>query len=171
MATGDTEKRVVRVTIFQQPYTLRAAGDAAETEALADGLDELMHQIAERTASTDAARVAVMAALHLADKLRSAEKRAQAGAGESDQRVQAVRDQFRDSSLEVEQRSAELKRRNAELEERAKTAERRVAELEQKTNQADAAQSSAMLDFSASLRERLSALDERLAGLLEEEAR
>ncbi len=68
-------KQTVRVTIFNQSYTLRAAASAAETEALAARVDELMSTIAARTGSGDPARVAVLACLHLADRLRSLEQR------------------------------------------------------------------------------------------------
>lgn len=68
------EKKVVRVTIFQQPYTLRSAGEPGETEALANTVDDLMNQIAARTAGNDPTRVAVLSSLHLADKVRSLER-------------------------------------------------------------------------------------------------
>jgi cell division protein ZapA (FtsZ GTPase activity inhibitor) len=68
------EKKVVRVIIFQQPYTLRVAGEPGETEKLAEAVDTLMNQIAARGAGSDASRVAVLASLHLADKVRTLEK-------------------------------------------------------------------------------------------------
>ena len=69
-----TDKKLVRVTILQQSYTLRSSGDAGETEALAQYVDELMNQIAARSGGADTGRVAVLAALHLADRLRNIEK-------------------------------------------------------------------------------------------------
>ncbi|MCS7042393.1 MAG: cell division protein ZapA [Bryobacteraceae bacterium] len=74
MDNPGTEKKVVRVTIFQQPYALRTSGDPAETEALAQAVDTLMNQIAMRTSGADAARVAVLACLHLADQVRQLER-------------------------------------------------------------------------------------------------
>lgn len=65
------DKTLVRVTIFQQPYTLRSSGATGETEELAHMVDELMHQIAARLSSTDPARVAVLTSLHLADRARA----------------------------------------------------------------------------------------------------
>lgn len=67
-------KQPVRVHIFNQAYTLLADGDPNEVRQVADEIDSLMNSIASRTASSDASRVAVMACLHLADKLREAEK-------------------------------------------------------------------------------------------------
>ena len=75
MDSGSPEKNLVRVTIFQHPYTLRSSGEPGETEALARTVDELMNQIAARTAGNDPARVAVLSSLHLADRVRMLERR------------------------------------------------------------------------------------------------
>jgi cell division protein ZapA len=74
MDTPDAEKQVVRVTIFNQTYALSTSGDAQETMALAHEIDELMSSIARRAGNLDSARTAVLACLHLADRLRTAEK-------------------------------------------------------------------------------------------------
>lgn len=66
-------KQPVRVHIFSQTYTLLADGDPAEVEAVAQQIDELMTSIANRAGTGDSTRVAVLACLHLADKLRSTE--------------------------------------------------------------------------------------------------
>ena len=66
-------KQPVRVHIFNQTYTLLAEGDPAEVEAVAQELDELMTNIANRAGTGDSTRVAVLACLHLADKLHSTE--------------------------------------------------------------------------------------------------
>lgn len=74
MQNSGAEKKVVRVTIFQQPYALRTQGDPAETEALAQAVDTLMNSIAARTSAADPSRVAVLACLHLADQLRQLQR-------------------------------------------------------------------------------------------------
>ena len=66
-------KQPVRVHIFNQTYTLLADGDPGEVEAAAHEIDELMANIASRAGTGDSTRVAVLACLHLADKLHSAE--------------------------------------------------------------------------------------------------
>jgi len=66
-------KQPVRVHIFNQSYTLLADGDPAEVEMVAHEIDELMANIANRSGTGDSTRVAVLACLHLADKLRSTE--------------------------------------------------------------------------------------------------
>lgn len=67
-------KQPVRVQIFNQSYSLLVDGDPREVEQVAQQVDDLVSSIASRTSSTDSTRVAVLACLHLADKLRAAEK-------------------------------------------------------------------------------------------------
>jgi cell division protein ZapA len=66
-------RKTVRVTIFNQSYTLAATDDGGEVEALAHSVDDLMMEIAQRAGNVDSNRVAVLACLHLADRLRTAE--------------------------------------------------------------------------------------------------
>lgn len=66
-------KQPVRVHIFNQSYTLLADGDPGEVETVAHEIDELMSNIANRSGTGDSTRVAVLACLHLADKLRTTE--------------------------------------------------------------------------------------------------
>jgi cell division protein ZapA len=68
-----TERKTVRVTIFNQTYSLVAAEDSGDVEALAHSVDELMTSIAQRAGNVDSNRIAVLACLHLADRLRSIE--------------------------------------------------------------------------------------------------
>ncbi|MCE5310369.1 MAG: cell division protein ZapA [Acidobacteriales bacterium] len=74
MDPGAPDKQTVRVTIFNQTYTLRASVNADETAALASRVDEIMATIAARAGSSDPTRVAVLACLHLADRLQSLER-------------------------------------------------------------------------------------------------
>ena len=146
MASGDTDRRAVRVTIFQQPYTLRAAGDASETEHLAAGVDELMTRIAERAASADPMRVAVLAALHLADKVRTMELH-----------LDQLEDRARTTKLQI-----------AEAEQRAQAAEQKAAALKALLEQAGAPGRDSQ---AVELHNRLEALEERLSALLEDNSR
>jgi cell division protein ZapA len=68
------ERKTVRVTIYNQPYTLAVSGESDEVESLAHSVDELMMDIAQRAGNVDGARVAVLACLHLADRLRGIER-------------------------------------------------------------------------------------------------
>jgi len=67
-----SQRQSVRVTIFNQTYTLAAAA-GEDVEHLARSVDDLMHNIAQRAGVSDPARVAVLASLHLADRLRGLE--------------------------------------------------------------------------------------------------
>ena len=74
MAASTPEKRPVRVTILSQSYTLLTAGDPREVEELAQGLDDLMLSIAAKSPNADSTRIAVLACLHLADRLHNLER-------------------------------------------------------------------------------------------------
>ena len=63
----------VRVTIFNQTYTLLASEGAAGVQELAQMVDDLMRTIA-RSGNFDNTRTAVMACLHLADQLRTLQR-------------------------------------------------------------------------------------------------
>ena len=71
--TDKSDKQPVRVTIMGQPYTLLARGDPREVEQLAVSVDELMLSIAAKAPNADNTRVAVLACLHLADRLNTLE--------------------------------------------------------------------------------------------------
>ena len=73
MDTGPGPK-TVRVTIFHQQYSVSATDDAGEIEQLALEIDELMNSIAKRAGNVDSTRVAVLACLHMADRLRTIER-------------------------------------------------------------------------------------------------
>jgi len=96
--SGSAEKNLVRVTIFQHPYTLRSSGEPGETEALAQAVDDLMNQIASRSAGNDPVRVAVLSSLHLADRVRLLERRI----AEFEQRAERL-DEIAASLLDPEQ--------------------------------------------------------------------
>ncbi len=71
---SEPDRKTVRVTIFNQTYSLGATGEQGEVEALAHTVDELMASVAQRAGNMDAQRIAVLACLHMADKLRTMER-------------------------------------------------------------------------------------------------
>ena len=75
MDTADAPKQTVRVTIFNQTYSLSTSGNPQDTEAIAHEVDELMYAIARRAGNLDSGRTAVLACLHLADRLRATEQK------------------------------------------------------------------------------------------------
>lgn len=70
MESSTPERQPVRVTILSRPYTLLASGDPREIEEVAASVNELMLSIAAKAPNADSTRIAVLACLHLADKLR-----------------------------------------------------------------------------------------------------
>jgi len=60
---------VVPVEILGQRYPIRGTVDAAYIRQLASFVDERMRAAADQTAETDSARVAVVAALNIADEV------------------------------------------------------------------------------------------------------
>jgi cell division protein ZapA len=74
MESSTSDRQPVRVTILSRPYTLLATGDPREVEQVAASVNDLMLSIAARAPSADSTRIAVLACLHLADKLRALER-------------------------------------------------------------------------------------------------
>ena len=57
------------VEIFGQKLSVRADGDVARLEELARFVDSRMREIAERSASVDTVKIAVLTAMNIADEL------------------------------------------------------------------------------------------------------
>jgi cell division protein ZapA len=76
MERSTPEKQPVRVTvtILSRPYTLLASGDPKEVEEVAASVNELMLSIASKSPNADSTRIAVLACMHLADRLRAIER-------------------------------------------------------------------------------------------------
>jgi cell division protein ZapA len=74
MESSTPDRQPVRVTILSRPYTLLATGDPREVEEVAASVNDLMLSIAAKAPSADSTRIAVLACLHLADKLRALER-------------------------------------------------------------------------------------------------
>jgi cell division protein ZapA len=88
--TDKAKPQPVRVNIFNQTYTVLTAGDAKETIETAHEVDELMSQIARQAGNLDSARTAVLACLHLADKLRTAERQLRSLRESIDERTRTI---------------------------------------------------------------------------------
>jgi cell division protein ZapA len=58
----------VQVEIFGQTYTVRSGGDAAYVKKLAAFVDEEMKDVSRASGAVDSLKVAVLAALNLADE-------------------------------------------------------------------------------------------------------
>lgn len=60
---------LVHVEIFGQTYPVRAGTDAGYVEQLAQLVDARMKEVARSTSTVDSMRIAVLAALNIADEL------------------------------------------------------------------------------------------------------
>jgi cell division protein ZapA len=90
MAAMSSDKKQVMVSILGQTFPLVTTGDPSDTEALAQEVDDLMSSIATRSRNLDSARVAILASLHLADKLRQTEGELKALNGKVEERTRQL---------------------------------------------------------------------------------
>ena len=67
------EKRPVRVSILNQTFTLLVSGDPSDIESAATEVEELMQTIA-RSGNMDTTRIAMLACLHLQDRVSTLER-------------------------------------------------------------------------------------------------
>lgn len=73
------EKRgsVTQVEIYGQTYGVRSDSDGAYVRELARYVDGKMREVAERAATVDSAKIAILTALNISDDLYQREKRDQ----------------------------------------------------------------------------------------------
>ena len=74
----DANNSSVRVEIFDQPYNLRGS-DADYILKLAEYVDGKMRAVAEATATVDTMRLAVLAALNIADEYHVLKRQSESG--------------------------------------------------------------------------------------------
>ena len=67
-ADGDNTDRAVKVTIYGQEYPIRGRGNEEYIRKVACYVDERMVQIEEQTSISSPARLAILAALNIADE-------------------------------------------------------------------------------------------------------
>jgi cell division protein ZapA len=98
MQTAVKEQRVapvngdsVRVEIFDQAYNLRGS-DSDYIRRLADFVDTKMRLVSEQTSTVDSLRLAVLAALNIADEYHILKRKLENVGGDYSQRVQHLAD-------------------------------------------------------------------------------
>lgn len=69
METTTTAAPTIRVEIYNQTYSIRSDGDSEYLMQLADFVDSRMREISSGTLTVDSLKVAILAALHIADEL------------------------------------------------------------------------------------------------------
>lgn len=84
------DSSLVPVVIMGQTYKVRAEEDVGYIEELARFVDTKMQTIAETTGTSDSLKVAILAALNIADELFKAEERERSSDEELADRVEAL---------------------------------------------------------------------------------
>ena len=69
MAEKDEKPSLVHVEVFGQTYAVRAGADPGYVESLAAFVDGRMKDVSRTSGAVDSVRIAVLAALNLADEL------------------------------------------------------------------------------------------------------
>src|SRR5437867_11312685 len=64
----------IKVEIYDQAYTVRSDGDPEYLRHLAEYVDERMREISSGTLTVDSRKVAILAALYIADELHQLRK-------------------------------------------------------------------------------------------------
>jgi len=90
-AVKDAQNASVRVEIFDQAYNLRGS-DPEYILKLAEYVDSKMRAVAEATNTIDTARLAVLAALNIADEYHLLKKRQDRGATDYQKRAHLLAD-------------------------------------------------------------------------------
>lgn len=88
MSRPENPNQSVRVEIYDQSYNLRGT-DPDYIAKLAEFVDGKMREVAKQTQTVDSLRLAVLAALNIADELHLLKRKADAASG--DYRVNADR--------------------------------------------------------------------------------
>ena len=69
MEAGSGSSPTIRVEIYNQTYNIRSDGDTEYIIQLAEFVDSRMREISSGTLTVDSLKVAILAALHIADEL------------------------------------------------------------------------------------------------------
>ena len=101
----DTQSGSVRVEIFDQAYNLRGS-DPEYISKLAEYVDAKMRAVAEATNTIDTVRLAVLAALNIADEYHLLKRTKDGGATEYQKRAHLLADALDEVLREGEKRKA-----------------------------------------------------------------
>ena len=101
----DVSNGSVRVEIFDQAYNLRGS-DPDYIIKLADYVDAKMRAVAEQTNTIDTVRLAVLAALNIADEYHLARRKQDHGSSNYQQRAHKLANALDEVLLEEERRKA-----------------------------------------------------------------
>jgi cell division protein ZapA len=71
---GAADSPTIKVEIYDQAYTVRSDGDPEYLKQLAEYVDQRMREISSGTLTVDSRKVAILAALYIADELHQLRK-------------------------------------------------------------------------------------------------
>lgn len=74
MGKGADVAPTIKVEIYDQSYTIRSDGDSEYIRQLAEYVDLRMREISSGTLTVDSRKVAILAALYIADELHQLKK-------------------------------------------------------------------------------------------------
>jgi cell division protein ZapA len=100
----DASTTPVRVEIFDQPYNLRGS-DPDYIVKLAEYVDSKMRAVSEQTHTVDTARLAVLAALNIADEYHLLKRKLEGGSSDYSKRAHQLADAL-DEVLDSDKRRA-----------------------------------------------------------------
>ena len=107
-AKKNDDSSLVPVLIMGQTYKVRAEEDVAYIEELARFVDTKMRTIGEATGTSEPLKVAILAALNIADELFKAEERERTADDDLAERVEELGKDLDDSLREPTQTSPAL---------------------------------------------------------------
>ncbi|HVT57704.1 MAG TPA: cell division protein ZapA [Thermoanaerobaculia bacterium] len=87
-------KNTTEVEIFGAVYNVRGSEDRGYLQGLADLVDRKMREVAQHVNTSDTARIAILAALNLADELFRMEKRQEGERVEIKEKVAKLADEL-----------------------------------------------------------------------------
>src|SRR5262245_46585887 len=73
-AYAAADSPTIKVEIYDQAYTVRSDGDPEYLKQLAEYVDQRMREISSGTLTVDSRKVAILAALYIADELHQSRK-------------------------------------------------------------------------------------------------
>ncbi len=88
------EAKTLHVEIFGSTYKLRSENDPQHVEALAQLVDQKMRAIAGRTTAVETSRIAILAALNLADDLVRSRRPGDSGESKIAERAASLLDRL-----------------------------------------------------------------------------
>ncbi|MBM3211680.1 cell division protein ZapA [Candidatus Poribacteria bacterium] len=63
------QSKSIRVNIFGRDYNVKGGPDNEYVKALAEHVDNIMHEIADKTGTLSSGQIAILAALNIADEM------------------------------------------------------------------------------------------------------